>query len=427
MNRDKQTIQTSYTSPLAAGYMPVIVEVPQPAWADSHAGQKFDVSELVGFDESSGSFEETDHSDTQNSEGAPFIAPIADDQLPSSQLLDCLRQQVLGAPDAAINNYLTAVQYAADDLDHFHRGELKERESVSAIWSRLRVHTDPFKELRVTGGDVRLSCIETQLDDFRKSMMQRAKTSHKRRRPDDDDLVLRSREQRIFHTAYVNTCLPHIYGTEWATSSIRVLKRRRVDELSIGTLVRAPRRFGKSWAVGQFNAVILIYCPGLTIAIFARTKRQTGWLAGITVRFIMMAGKGGRILKYSGETLFVGIKDKWEYHKIASLVPDNERSRLDYYPDGTSGTCFFTSSFPAKGPTTNRALGLEETCAVPLQMQQPEMRRRQRTRRSRTLRRLGQQRWRVFLPVLDQLATAGLPRRIPWKKGMCTAVKSGIV
>ncbi len=233
------------------------------------------------------------------------------------------------------------MQYAADDLDHFHRGELKERESVSAIWSRLRVHTDPFKELRVTGGDVRLSCIETQLDDFRKSMMQRAKTSHKRRRPDDDDLVLRSREQRIFHTAYVNTCLPHIYGTEWATSSIRVLKRRRVDELSIGTLVRAPRRFGKSWAVGQFNAVILIYCPGLTIAIFARTKRQTGWLAGITVRFIMMAGKGGRILKYSGETLFVGIKDKWEYHKIASLVPDNERSRLDYYPDGTSGTCFF--------------------------------------------------------------------------------------
>jgi len=54
--------------------------------------------------------------------------------------------------------------------------------------------------------------------------------------------ILRSRDQIVFHEAFIQACLPHIYGKDWSEHSLRVLKDLELTRIDFEVLVMTPRR-----------------------------------------------------------------------------------------------------------------------------------------------------------------------------------------
>jgi hypothetical protein len=243
-----------------------------------------------------------------------------------------LAQQVVSATLSHVTSVVLEVQryytrVAADTNKHCR---VRRRADVAA---------DPLGSRHQSSGYMKLEAIERQLDRYGEYMRTNieprlGKQGNKR--------IARSREQVEFHRHYIDACLPQIFKDDWGAEAARVMAERGITEIPIGALVMTPRRFGKSWGIAMLVAALLIYCPGIKIAIFARNKRQTKWMAQLVKKFIQLAGAGERILSFGDEVMEVGIKAKRDYGMPVSLIPEADKSTLEYYPDNVDGTCCYT-------------------------------------------------------------------------------------
>lgn len=99
-------------------------------------------------------------------------------------------------------------------------------------------------------------------------------------------------QAKIFNVL-VDCCLPIIYGSEWESVKMRVMKQRGLDRLQQESLVNMARRNGKTFVVSGAAAAIWLAIPGVNIAVFSAAKRQAGMFMTETVNKIRLAWDRG--------------------------------------------------------------------------------------------------------------------------------------
>lgn len=79
---------------------------------------------------------------------------------------------------------------------------------------------------------------------------------------------------RVFN-AFVFSCLPLIYGAEWAENKARVLEEWNAQKECPYTVVSMARRNGKTFVTAGTVAALLICIPSIKLAIFSTCKRTS--------------------------------------------------------------------------------------------------------------------------------------------------------
>lgn len=80
--------------------------------------------------------------------------------------------------------------------------------------------------------------------------------------------IIRSADQIQFHEAFLQACLPKIYGSDWDLHSLRVMREFDIKRIRYEVLAMTPRRWGKTWSVATFVLALLLNVPGIKICIF---------------------------------------------------------------------------------------------------------------------------------------------------------------
>lgn len=157
--------------------------------------------------------------------------------------------------------------------------------------------------------------------------------------------IERSPQQVMFHEAFLEACLPKIYGpVEWANHSMRVLAEFDIKKIQFEVMVITARRIGKSWSIAMFVVSLLLCVPGLRIAIFSTGSRASGSLYQIIMRMITeYPGAFSRVVKNAKEQLMVAARELPKGQGINSLLATKLRSSkdtavLDSYPDEVKGS-----------------------------------------------------------------------------------------
>lgn len=82
-------------------------------------------------------------------------------------------------------------------------------------------------------------------------------------------------QQKIFN-AFVDSCLPRIYGAGvWESVKSRVMRKRRMTNATPWVLVNMARRNGKTFVSAGTTAAMALTIPGLSIAIFSTGERAS--------------------------------------------------------------------------------------------------------------------------------------------------------
>ena len=82
-------------------------------------------------------------------------------------------------------------------------------------------------------------------------------------------------QQKIFN-AFVDSCLPRIYGPGiWEAVKSRVMRKRQMTSTTPWVLVNMARRNGKTFVSSGTVAAMSLCIPGLSIAIFSTGERAS--------------------------------------------------------------------------------------------------------------------------------------------------------
>ncbi len=195
-----------------------------------------------------------------------------------------------------------------------------ERDESLRIRTRVEITLDDLRDQRMSDGDIRLAKIRKMLDEV--------------------PGFPRSEHQKEFHDAFIAASLPHIFKSSWEANSVRVLESLGLTRVQYEVLIMTARRWGKTISVAMFDAVMLLCCPGIKIAVFSTGKRASGSLMGEIVRMIHRLGFANRIVKHNQEELYVasvaleagsGAFSKQQLQSAA------DTSRLGSFPSTTAG------------------------------------------------------------------------------------------
>lgn len=215
-----------------------------------------------------------------------------------------------------------------DTLARETNDKFDEEEQHRAIYSRGDITCDPLRDHRQSSGDARMQKLLATLDGFG---------------------VDRSREQRAFHTWFIQAAIPHIYREEWGAHSSAILKRYDMKRVQAEVMCLTPRRFGKTWSVAMYVAAMLLCVPGLTIAVFSRAIRQSSDMAKWVLKFIAkIPGGSARLVRQSKEIISVataaastGGKRTEKDRKIR--LSEADTSHLYSYPGSVDSKYFVQS------------------------------------------------------------------------------------
>lgn len=142
----------------------------------------------------------------------------------------------------------------------------------------------------------------------------------------------RSHFQKGFHSYCTAAVAPNLVGpADWERAGPQVIKQKSWNPADLGKmkLASAPRRFGKSIAVGRFATTFGICKPGSIQAIFSTGRRASKNLLDIMFKCLNEAGFGHTITRFNQEELF-------------------------FCPDGPLGGESRIFSFPAKAKIDTR-------------------------------------------------------------------------
>lgn len=133
--------------------------------------------------------------------------------------------------------------------------------------------------------------------------------------------------QRQFHDRCVQAMAEAIVGDDWKTVGPEIMSQRGWKKLVKMVLGKAPRRFGKSQAVGRLAIAFAICKPGSTQAIFSTGRRASKNLLDIAYKHLTEAGYGHLLERYNQEELWFWPEGKPQY-------PGDEKplSKIYSYP-----------------------------------------------------------------------------------------------
>jgi len=144
--------------------------------------------------------------------------------------------------------------------------------------------------------------------------------------------------QEEFIKLFIQASLPHIYGKDWNANMVRVLKEHNLSKIHYDVCVQTARRWGKTECVGIYLAAMLLFRPGIRIAIFSTGKRASAMITAKVIRNIKAYRDGERrIVSQTEEYLAIsavpmekGASKQSASAKASLGLPDT--SHLHFYP-----------------------------------------------------------------------------------------------
>ena len=155
--------------------------------------------------------------------------------------------------------------------------------------------------------------------------------------------LYRSPGQKEFHQMFLSTCLRLIYGDDYEKERHRIMKKYNFTNKKQQTLICAPRRFGKTFAVSYFAIVMAIVLPNVEISIFSPGRRQSVALMNHIFHFMKRLNQDDRIIRKNEEKMI-----------LRSL--NGEESKINAYPSaiktlkGVSGSILILEELAALDP-----------------------------------------------------------------------------
>ena len=130
----------------------------------------------------------------------------------------------------------------------------------------------------------------------------------------------RSQNQVQFHEAFLTACARVIFKEDWGLQSPVIMKKmgwkRKFSEVMIST----PRRFGKTFSVAIFVAVIAL-SMSLEVVIFSPARRASRKLLERVVEFIRLLDAEKRIVEYNQEVCRIKSYEQGEKTSLIRSFP----------------------------------------------------------------------------------------------------------
>lgn len=101
--------------------------------------------------------------------------------------------------------------------------------------------------------------------------------------------IVRSKQQRKFHEAFIGSCIRNIYRDDFHSNYMRILDENPGfdNEIRQEVLVCCPRRFGKTFAVGMFVSAYLMSVPNCKVCVFSPGRRQSVMMLDLIRDFVL--------------------------------------------------------------------------------------------------------------------------------------------
>lgn len=121
-----------------------------------------------------------------------------------------------------------------------------------------------------------------------------------------DQKYCRSKHQRLFHDAFIASCIRNIYRDEYSSCYLRILEENNWSECRQEVFICCPRRFGKTFAVAMYCAAYAMTQDEQRICIFSPSRRQSKMLLDQIKKFVCeYEDAKDRIIKFNQEELWL--------------------------------------------------------------------------------------------------------------------------
>ena len=136
-----------------------------------------------------------------------------------------------------------------------------------------------------------------------------------------------STQKKIFN-AFVDSCLPRIYGKGvWESVKSRVMQQRNMQSATPWVLVNMARRNGKTFVSAGTVAAMSLTIPGLSIAIFSTGERASRLFRQAYDDMLQKAFNKGTHVLESDYKIITKNKETLEF-----LHPSGEKQVVGCYP-----------------------------------------------------------------------------------------------
>lgn len=116
----------------------------------------------------------------------------------------------------------------------------------------------------------------------------------------------RSKHQRLFHDAFIASCIRNIYRDEYSSCYLRILEENNWSECRQEVFICCPRRFGKTFAVAMYCAAYAMTQDEQRICIFSPSRRQSKMLLDQIKKFVCeYENAKDLIVKFNQEELWL--------------------------------------------------------------------------------------------------------------------------
>ena len=122
--------------------------------------------------------------------------------------------------------------------------------------------------------------------------------------------VIRSARQRKIHETFIMATIHHLWGTEWESCKVQVMRKLKMTKRKEQAMCVAPRREGKSWLMMMLCLAFGLTVPGITQALMAPSKRACKADMAILLNFLAkIPGGPSRLVAHSEELLTLSAAD----------------------------------------------------------------------------------------------------------------------
>lgn len=138
--------------------------------------------------------------------------------------------------------------------------------------------------------------------------------------------MVRSKNQKLFHAAMIQTVLPLLFEHDLEQNLMAILKQFLIAEITQQALIVTPRREGKTVSVCMFAIACMVAIPNVEIAVFSTGRRASSKLLEQAYRLLCrLPGMKERVSKYNVETLWLrldetGVMDERKMSSYPSSV-----------------------------------------------------------------------------------------------------------
>ena len=125
----------------------------------------------------------------------------------------------------------------------------------------------------------------------------------------------RSAHQRLFHRSFMMASLEQFYRHELHRNLVRLLKDFGVSELHSEVAITTPRRFGKTWGVAMWAAVVLVVGRDHDTCIYSTGSRVSKMMLQTILRMVAVLQR-----RFGGQIISINKNEECVYQTAAGFT-----------------------------------------------------------------------------------------------------------